>query len=268
MGFSKSSSRCTHFLQVIPPTCGRRHPTKPLNPLVVIFLFLFSLNLETIRHVVDSRKRYVKRFYLCGRSSWDSLSSAFDRRRAPWSYYFPTLEKSSVEGQSFRDKFKKARAEWRFLFFFSFIPPSERKDGRGAPRAIAAHQSPRVVDPPNVIITSRSLSLSFFSFLRKTGEGERFSLSLRDKEGAGSSDPVACMMYIACVTSRTFRVNFHRARITTLCGAIYMDFVLYAGRRRLKLHRYLLGPAQWTSASSASGDRHFQLLLEKGNANI
>ena len=230
---------------------------------ILLLLFFFSLNLETIRHVVDSRKRYVKRFYLCGRGSWDSLSSAFDRRRAPWSYYFPTLEKSSVEGQSFRDKFKKARAEWRFLFFFSFIPPSERKDGRGAPRAIAAHQSPRVVDPPNVIITSRSLSL-FFSFLRKTGEGERFSLSLRDKEGAGSSDPVACMMYIACVTSRTFRVNFHRARITTLCGAIYMDFVLYAGRRRLKLHRYLLGPAQWTSASSASGGSTFSAPFRKG----
>ena len=173
MGFSKSSSRCTHFLQVIPPTCGRRHPTKPLNPLVVIFLFLFSLNLETIRHVVDSRKRYVKRFYLCGRSSWDSLSSAFDRRRAPGSYYFPTLEKSSVEGQSFRDKFKKARAEWRFLFFFSFIPPSERKDGRGAPRAIAAHQSPRVVDPPNVIITSRSLSL-FSPFCVRQAKGKGF----------------------------------------------------------------------------------------------
>ena len=220
---------------------------------ILLLLFFFSLNLETIRHVVDSRKRYVKRFYLCGRGSWDSLSSAFDRRRAPGSYYFPTLEKSSVEGQSFNGDSS---------FFFSFIPPSERKDCRGAPRAIAAHQSPRVVDPPNVIITSRSLSL-FFSFLRKTGEGERFSLSLRDKEGAGSSDPVACMMYIACVTSRTFRVNFHRARITTLCGAIYMDFVLYAGRRRLKLHRYLLGPAQWTSASSVSGDRHFQLLLEK-----
>ena len=122
MGFSKSSSRCTHFLQVIPPTCGRRHPTKPLNPLVVIFLFLFSLNLETIRHVVDSRKRYVKRFYLCGRSSWDSLSSAFDRRRAPGSYYFPTLEKSSVEGQSFRDKFKKGACGMEiplFLFFHS-----------------------------------------------------------------------------------------------------------------------------------------------------
>ena len=89
---------------------------------ILLLLFFFSLNLETIRHVVDSRKRYVKRFYLCGRGSWDSLSSAFDRRRAPWSYYFPTLEKSSVEGQSFRDKFKKGACGMEiplFLFFHS-----------------------------------------------------------------------------------------------------------------------------------------------------